>query len=109
MSDIGLEVEMQQVTHPFDPERKSRQPIGRLKGTGGGPTLLINGHMDPGVEMSGWTVDPYAAKFEDGSIWGMGAHDDKGGCGTAISALEATVRQVISLKCAAIMPPAVAH
>ena len=69
MSDIGLEVEMQQVTHPFDPKQKSRQPIGRLKGSGGGPTLLINGHMDPGVEMSGWTVDPYGAKFEDGWIW----------------------------------------
>lgn len=68
MSDIGLEVEMQQVTHPFDPKLKSRQPIGRLKGTGGGPTLLINGHIDPGVEMSGWTVDPYSAKFEDGWI-----------------------------------------
>ena len=65
MSDMGLEVEMQEVPHPFDAKRKSRQPIGRLKGTGGGPTLLINGHMDPGVEMSGWTVDPYAAKFED--------------------------------------------
>jgi acetylornithine deacetylase/succinyl-diaminopimelate desuccinylase-like protein len=98
MSDIGLEVEMQQVTHPFDPKRKGRQPIGRLKGTGGGPTLLINGHMDPGVEMSGWTVDPYAAKFEDGWIWGMGAHDDKGGCVAAICALEAVVRSGIRLK-----------
>src|SRR5262245_66508820 len=58
MSDIGLEVEMQQVTHPFDPKRKSRQPIGRLKGTGGGPKRLINGHRNHGVEMSGWTVDP---------------------------------------------------
>src|SRR6516162_8160825 len=72
MADLGLEVEMQSVTHPFDPTRTSRQPIGRLKGSGGGPTLLINGHMDPGVEMSGWSVDPYAAKFEDGWIWGMG-------------------------------------
>ena len=74
MSDIGLDVEMQQVAHPFDPKQKSRQPIGRLNGTGGGPTLLINGHMDPGAEMSGWTVDPHGAKFEDGWIWGMGAH-----------------------------------
>jgi len=109
MSDIGLEVEMQPVTHPFDPERESRQPIGRLKGTGGGPTLLINGHMDPGVEMSGWTVDPYAAKFEDGWIWGMGAHDDKGGCVAAICALEAIVRSGIRLKGDVLMTPVVAH
>jgi hypothetical protein len=24
--------------------------------------------MDPGVEMSGWSVDPYGAKFEDGWV-----------------------------------------
>ena len=108
MSDIGLEVEMQQVTHPFDPKLKSRQPIGRLKGTGGGPTLLINGHMDPGVEMSGWTVDPYSAKFEDGWIWGMGAHDDKGGCVAAVCALEAIVRSGTQLKGDVLMTPVIA-
>ena len=86
MGDIGLEVEMMEVVHPYDPTKKSRQPIGRLHGTGGGPTLMLNGHMDPGAEMSGWTVDPLGAKFEDGWIWGMGAHDDKGGCVAAIAA-----------------------
>src|SRR6516225_8594882 len=55
MAHIGLDVEMQQVIHPFDPEQLSRQPIGRLRGSGGGPTVLINGHMDPGAEMSGWS------------------------------------------------------
>jgi acetylornithine deacetylase/succinyl-diaminopimelate desuccinylase-like protein len=109
MSGIGLEVEMQQVTHPFDPKRRSRQPIGRLKGTGEGPTLLINGHMDPGVEMSGWTVDPYGAKFEDGWIWGMGAHDDKGGCVAAICALEAIVRSGTRLRGDVLMTPVIAH
>ncbi|HEY4857215.1 MAG TPA: M20/M25/M40 family metallo-hydrolase, partial [Xanthobacteraceae bacterium] len=109
MSGIGMEVEMQEVPHPFDSKQKSRQPIGRLKGTGGGPVLLINGHMDPGVEMSGWTVDPYAAKFEDGWIWGMGAHDDKGGCVAAICALEAIVRSGIRLKGDVLMTPVVAH
>src|SRR5712691_4887718 len=79
LSDIGLKVEMLEVTHPAKPGKKTRQPIGRLAGTGGGPSLMLNGHMDPGVEMSGWTVDPYGAKFEDGWVWGMGAHDDKGG------------------------------
>jgi acetylornithine deacetylase/succinyl-diaminopimelate desuccinylase-like protein len=109
MADMGLEVEMQPVTHPFDPSRTSRQPIGRLKGSGDGPTLLINGHMDPGAEMSGWTVDPYAAKFEDGWIWGMGAHDDKGGCVAAICALEAIIRSGTRLKGDVLMTPVVAH
>jgi acetylornithine deacetylase len=109
MSDFGLEVEMQQVIHPFDPKQKSRQPIGRLKGEGGGPTLLINGHMDPGVEMSGWSVDPYGAKFEDGWIWGMGAHDDKGGCVAGICALEAIVRSGTRLRGDVLMTPVIAH
>src|SRR6516165_71991 len=109
MADIGLEVEMMEVVHPHDAAKKSRQPIGCLRGTGGGPTLLLNGHMDPGAEMSGWTVDPLGAKFEDGWIWGMGAHDDKGGCVAAISALEAIVRSGTRLRGDVVMTPVVAH
>ena len=109
MSDIGLEVEMMDVPHPHDPSIKSRQPIGRLKGTGGGPTLMLNGHMDPGCEMSGWSVDPYGAKFEDGWIWGMGAHDDKGGLAAAISAVEAIIGSGTRLKSDVLVTPVVAH
>jgi acetylornithine deacetylase len=92
LAEIGLEVEMMEVAHPHEPGVKSRQPIARLAGTGGGPTLLLNGHMDPGCEMSGWTLDPYGAHFDDGWVWGMGAHDDKGGLAAAISAVEAIIR-----------------
>ena len=109
MTHIGLDVEMQHIADPAYPTRSSRQPIGRLKGSGGGPTLLINGHMDPGVEMSGWSVDPYGAKFEDGWIWGMGAHDDKGGCVAALCALEAIVRSETRLKGDVLMTPVIAH
>ena len=109
MADIGLEVEMMEVVHPDDTAKKSRQPIGCLRGTGGGPTLLLNGHMDPGAEMSGWTVDPLGAKFEDGWIWGMGAHDDKGGCVAAISAVEAIVRSGIPLRGDILVTPVIAH
>jgi acetylornithine deacetylase/succinyl-diaminopimelate desuccinylase-like protein len=109
MTHIGLDVEMQHIADPADPARKSRQPIGRLKGIGGGPTLLINGHMDPGAEMSGWSVDPYGAKFDDGWIWGMGAHDDKGGCVAALCALEAIVRSEIRLRGDVLMTPVIAH
>ena len=105
MADIGLEVEMMEVVHPHDAAKKSRQPIGCLRGTGGGPTLLLNGHMDPGAEMSGWTVDPLGAKFEDGWIWGMGAHDDN----AAISAVEAIVRSGIQLRGDVLVTPVIAH
>nr|WP_281351630.1 M20/M25/M40 family metallo-hydrolase [Propylenella binzhouense] len=59
---------------------------------------MLNGHMDPVVSMSGWTVDPFGAKYEDGWIWGAGAHDDKGGLVAAIGAIEAIVRSGVALQ-----------
>ena len=109
MAEAGLDVEMMDVTHPAKPGQTTRQPIGRLRGTGGGPSLMLNGHMDPGVEMSGWTVDPYGAKFEDGWVWGMGAHDDKGGVVAAICAVEAIVRAGVRLRGDVLVTPVVAH
>src|SRR6266481_8153215 len=109
MNDIGLDVTMMEVPHPFNPASRSRQPIGLLRGAGGGPSLMLNGHMDPGVEMSGWTVDPYGAKFEDGWVWGMGAHDDKGGVVAAICAVEAIVKSGARLKGDVLVCPVVAH
>jgi acetylornithine deacetylase len=109
MADIGLDVEMMDVTHPAKPGKKTRQPIGRLRGTGGGPSLMLNGHMDPGVEMSGWSVDPYGARFEDGWVWGMGAHDDKGGVIAAICGVEAIVRAGVRLRGDVLVCPVVAH
>ena len=109
MSEADLDVEMMDVTHPAKPGKKSRQPIGRLRGTGGGPTLMLNGHMDPGVEMSGWSVDPYGAKFEDGWVWGMGAHDDKGGVVAAICGVEAIVKAGVKLRGDVLVCPVVAH
>ncbi len=109
MSDMGLEVQMMEVQHPTQPDKKSRQPIGRLKGTGQGRSLMLNGHMDPGVEMSGWTVDPFGGKFEDGWIWGMGAHDDKGGVAAALCAVEAIKRSGVDLKGDIVVCPVVAH
>jgi acetylornithine deacetylase len=109
MSDLGLEVEMMEVTHGAKPGQTTRQPIARLPGTGGGPSLMLNGHMDPGVEMSGWSVDPYGAKFEDGWVWGMGAHDDKGGVVAAICAVEALIRSGARLRGDVVVCPVVAH
>lgn len=109
MSGFGMDVEMMEVAHPTKPGKRSRQPIARLRGTGGGASLMLNGHMDPGVEMPGWTVDPYGGKFEDGWVWGMGAHDDKGGLAAAIAGVEAIVRSGVRLKGDVLICPVVAH
>ena len=109
MSDIGLDVEMMQVENPRQAGSFSRQPIGRLRGSGGGPSLMLNGHMDPGVEMPGWSVDPYGAKYEDGWIWGMGAHDDKGGIAAMVTAVEAVIAAGAPLRGDVLVCPVVAH
>src|SRR4030088_919909 len=109
MKDIGLEVTMMDVVHPFDPTITSRQPMGILRGSDEGPSLMLNGHMDPGVEMPGWSVDPYGAKFEDGWVWGMGAHDDKGGIAAAFCGVEAVIRSGARLKGDVLLCPVIAH
>ncbi|WP_426437090.1 M20 family metallopeptidase [Bradyrhizobium genosp. P] len=109
MTDIGLDVTMMEVPHPFNPSSTSRQPVGTWRGIGGGPSLMLNGHMDPGVEMPGWSVDPYGAKFEDGWVWGMGAHDDKGGLAAAFCGLEAVIKSGTRLKGDVLLCPVVAH
>src|SRR6185312_1058210 len=98
MTGMGLTVRMMEVPHPNDTSKKTKQPIGLLRGTGGGPCLMLNGHMDTNVVMSDWTVDPYVGKFEDGWIWGLGAQDDKGGLAAVITAVDSVVRSGLKLK-----------
>lgn len=33
-----------------------------FKGTGGGKSLIFNGHLDTNPVTEGWTVDPWAAR-----------------------------------------------
>jgi len=109
LRDLGLEVEMMQVENPMKPGSFSRQPLALLKGSGGGPTVMLNGHMDPGIEMTGWSVDPHAGIFEDGWIWGMGAHDDKGGVAAMISGVEALTKAGMRPRGDVLVCPVVAH
>ncbi len=47
-------------------------------GPAGGPTLMFNGHLDV-VGTEGMTHAPFAAEERDGSLWGRGSSDMKGG------------------------------
>ncbi len=54
--------------------------IARLRGDGSKKPLLIAAHADVvGVEREKWTVDPFAGVIKDGSVYGRGAIDFKGG------------------------------
>jgi acetylornithine deacetylase/succinyl-diaminopimelate desuccinylase family protein len=67
----GLQVQIQE-TAPGRPN-----VVARAAGTGEGPSLLLNAHMDVvGVE---GMADPFSPRIEDGRLYGRGGYDMKGG------------------------------
>ena len=66
--------------------------IARLAGTGGGPTLLFNGHMDVQPPGNRWTREPFAATVEGRRLYGQGAMDMKAGLAAVIAAIESLCR-----------------
>jgi acetylornithine deacetylase len=64
--------------------------VGTLKGTGGGQSLLLNGHADviPVGKGEGWSDDPWSAKIKNGRIYGRGSCDMKSGVASHILAVE---------------------
>jgi acetylornithine deacetylase/succinyl-diaminopimelate desuccinylase-like protein len=58
------------------PERANL--VARIKGSGGGPSLLIMGHTDVVLaDPSEWSVPPFSGEVRDREIWGRGALDMK--------------------------------
>ena len=55
--------------------------VATWRGTGGGRSLLLNGHVDtiPVDPPGAWTHPPFSAHVEDGRIFGRGTSDMKGG------------------------------
>lgn len=95
MRAIGLEAELQPV--PASPNMgASFNAIGRLKGSGGGPSLMLNGHIDHNPTSDGWTKDPFGGVIEDGWLYGF-VHM-KAADATYIAAAHAVKRAGIALK-----------
>jgi acetylornithine deacetylase len=74
--------------------------VGTISGTGGGPSLALNGHVDvvPAGDHTDWTYPPYAAEIHDEKIWGRGSLDMKAGVGAMLFAALVLKRLGISLK-----------
>lgn len=97
LGDMGADTYMQE----FEPGRYNA--IGRIRGRGDGPTLLLNGHMDMafnGTEQYLPKGPGYQAKamVKDGWIYGMGVHNMKGGCAAFLAAAEAIKKSGAELR-----------
>ena len=75
---IGLE------TAIYEPQPGRATAVGTLRGSGGGRSLMLNGHADTvGVE---GMPEPFSAEIRDGRLYGRGAHDMKGSLAAGIGA-----------------------
>jgi acetylornithine deacetylase len=90
LREWGLEVDVREVA----PGRPNA--VATLRGTGGGRTLLFNGHMDTvGVE---GMAEPYSGELRDGRVHGRGAIDMKGSLAATLAATKALVDDAVGLR-----------
>jgi acetylornithine deacetylase len=70
----------------------------RVKGSGGGRSMLLFGHMDVVEPAGNWSVGPFDAEIKDGKVYGRGASDMKGGLAAQVAAVEYLKNAGIKLK-----------
>lgn len=87
---IGLGVES------FEPEPGRISVLGRLRGTGGGRTLMLNAHCDT-VDVHGMP-EPFSGEIRDGRVYGRGSYDMKGSLAACMAAARALVDSAVPLR-----------
>ncbi|MDG2403431.1 MAG: M20/M25/M40 family metallo-hydrolase [Paracoccaceae bacterium] len=92
MSEMGLEA------YPQPVEGERINAIGIWRGTGGGKSLLFNGHLDTNPVSEGWTVDPWGGLVDDKFIYGIGVSNMKAGDAASLSAVRTLIEQGRRLK-----------
>jgi acetylornithine deacetylase/succinyl-diaminopimelate desuccinylase family protein len=91
---IGCEVEV------FGAVAGRENAVGVLRGSGGGRSLILNGHVDvvPAGPEEAWRFDPWSGRVEDGRLYGRGACDMKGGVLAQAFAARALVEAGVRLR-----------
>ncbi len=90
LDKLGLETSF----HEIEPKRANT--VGVLKGTGQGPSLLLNAHMDT-VGVEGMTIDPFGAEIKNGRLYGRGSQDMKASLAAMMAVAKAFVDANITL------------
>jgi len=73
------------------PFRDRLNVVARWRGSGGGRSLILNGHMDvvPPGDLAKWTRDPWGGEIEGDRLYGRGACDMKSGLASAVFTVQA--------------------
>lgn len=90
--DHGFETEMQEV----EPGRK--QVVARLRGVGGGRSMMFNGHLDIDPLTESWEWDPFEPRVDGNRLWGAGVHNMKSGDAAMAMAAVALQRSGVELR-----------
>ncbi|CAM4229772.1 acetylornithine deacetylase [Bacillus manliponensis] len=74
--------------------------VATLKGSGGGKSMVLNGHIDvvPEGDVNQWENHPYSGQKIKNRVYGRGTTDMKGGNVALMLAMEAIVKSGITLK-----------
>ena len=92
LTALGLETELQEV----QPGRFNC--ISRWRGTGGGRSLMLNGHLDTNPAGEGWTKDPLGGEVDREFIYGIGVSNMKAADAAYVSAVQAVQRTGLRLR-----------
>jgi acetylornithine deacetylase/succinyl-diaminopimelate desuccinylase-like protein len=95
--ELGIAVQWQQV------EECRANVVGTLNGTGGGPTLMFNGHMDTSysgrepwlAHVPGFQPEPFV---RDGRLYGLGISNMKGALACYVEALRSLADDEVRLR-----------
>lgn len=71
--------------------------VGWVDGPKGKPSMMLNFHMDTFDAFRGWETDPFMPVIKGGRIYGLGAHDMKGGAACLLMAVEALMKSGVEL------------
>jgi len=93
MQDLGFD---EAYLMPVEGERVNA--IGIWRGTGGGRSLMFNGHLDTNPATEGWTVDPWGGLIDKDFIYGIGVSNMKAGDAAYFCAVRTLIKQGIRLR-----------
>jgi acetylornithine deacetylase len=92
MTKMGISTELT----PVEGERVNA--VGRWAGSGGGKSLLFNGHVDTNPATEGWTVDPWGGLVDDKFIYGIGVSNMKAGDAAYFCAVRTLIEAGVKLR-----------